>query len=167
MISLSTCRLMDFDHTWESMVFSAAWWVQHSSTCSYLLRYEDHHQMLAVTCIQRFPGKCYVSQLWHIEILGTVHIVDSVKGNWGISRIVWEKATISSSEFQSGFSPDFFHIRHGSEPRSFALVGLSYCWDNYHKSCTLHLSVWAKASLLSNTGSWQGYPCESVRALLH
>lgn len=103
---------MDFDHTWQSMVFSAAWWVQHSSTCSYLLRYEDHHQMLAVTCIQRSPGKCYVSQLWHIEILGTVHIVDSVKGNWGISRIVWEKATIISI----WFSPDFFHICHGSEP---------------------------------------------------
>lgn len=87
-----------------------------SAAQQHMLRYEDHHQMLAVTCIQRFPGKCYVSQLWHIEILGTVHIVDSVKGNWGISRIVWEKETISSSEFQSGFSPDFFHICHGSVP---------------------------------------------------
>lgn len=102
---------MDFDHIWQSMVLSAAWWVQHSSTCSYLLRYEDHH-LLAVTCIQRFPGKCYVSQLWHVEILGTVHIVDSVKCNWGISRIVWGKATIISN----WFSPDFFHICHGSEP---------------------------------------------------
>lgn len=162
---------MDLDRTWQSIVFSAAWWAQHSRSCSYLLRYEDHHQMLAVTCIQQFPGKCYVSQLWHIEILGTVYIVDSIKGNWGISRIVWEKATTISSWFQSGFplicsiyamAQSQVHLR-----RSFALVGLSYCWDNYHRSCTLHLPVWAKASLLSNTGSWQGYPCESVRALLH
>lgn len=47
------------------------------------------------------------------------------------------------------------------------LVDLNDSRDSHQRSCTLHHPVWAIPSLLSNTGSWQGYPCESVRALLH